>query len=137
MNAFESVRPRAELRPSPPLRRQPTPRLSSHIVVGNTPIDVVAPSAGHRPSKWQAGPPPHVGWWLTKTPKEGGKSNQEWRWWDGACWSCPVRSGASARLAAQAAWQASYRDDIRWCYEWPDGARVQRINPVTGEVTGG
>lgn len=139
LNAFQSVAPRGRVtKPSKPQRqfRQSTPWQQSTL--GTPKIDLGlngAPTMNR--GKWHAGEPPHAGWWLTKTPIEGGKSAREWRWWIGTHWSLPVRSGASARLAAQAAWQASYRDDIRWCYEWPDGARVQRINPVTGEVTGG
>ena len=27
--------------------------------------------------------------------------------------------------------------DLAWCMDWPEGARVPRINPATGAVTGG
>lgn len=140
VNAFQSVAQRSSYRvPSKPPKRLPRPRPEQYPVIGKPKIELGLHGAPtmQKISKWHAEDAPHVGWWLTKTPKEDGKSVREWRWWIGTHWSLPVRSGASARLAAQAAWQASYRDDIRWCYEWPDGARVQRINPVTGEVTGG
>lgn len=134
MNAFESVRPRAELRPSPPLRRQPTPRLSSYIVVGDTPIDVLQPMISARPSKWRAGPPPHVGWWLTKTDR--GRWDTGWRWWWGTYWSWPVSARATPAQAAQGALVASMVDTVVWCHDWPKNARVQRINPESAEVSG-
>ena len=139
LNAFQYVAPRSRVtRPSKPQRqfRQSTPWQQSTL--GTPKIDLGLHGAPRmKQSRWQSGDAPHVGWWLTKVPNDGDTSLQAWRWRDGSYWSCPMRSGASARLAAQAAWQASYRDDIRWSYDWPAGTRVQRVNPLTGEVTGG
>lgn len=115
MNAFESVRPRG------------------------VPLPITAPAATVVPQelvaarKWRIGPPPHVGWWKTRK----GMAGAEWRWWDGEAWSFPVCSNARAPAIAKAL--RPWRDAVAivWCMDWPEGARVQRINPETGEVTGG
>lgn len=91
------------------------------------------------------GEPPHAGWWLTAVrPGEKGYTGRKgWRWWNGRYWSSPVMadkaanegSGAEAkRLVTYASiWD---NDDVSWCYAWPKNARVGRVNPDTGEVTG-
>lgn len=138
MNAFQSLRPRSVAMPSKRPRRLPKPRPEQYPVIG-TPKIVLglhgAPTM-HQ-SKWHSGPPPHEGWWLTKTTKGGAGRKQAWRWWFGTYWSLAVRSGSTARVADRAAALANYRDDVVWCSDWPVGARVQRINPTTQEVTGG
>ena len=91
------------------------------------------------------GEPPHVGWWLTAVLPEmkGSTGDKGWRWWNGLHWSAPVTSN-EARLKdgpAIAKRRAGYSSiwglqDIHWSYEWPKNARVGRVNPDTGEVTG-
>ena len=44
------------------------------------------PKAGER--IWHSGPPPHVGWWNASF--DFVKGNNDWRWWDGKCWSIVV-----------------------------------------------
>lgn len=83
--------------------------------------------------RWLNGPPPHVGWWLTMA--EG--IRMRWRWWDGQCWSLGALAIHSARYAGAQARQKPWpRAIFQWCYFWPPHARVARINPATGEVTG-
>lgn len=91
------------------------------------------------------GEPPHVGWWLTTVLPEikGNTGRKGWRWWNGKHWSAPV-TAEETRLQdseAIAKRRASYtsiwgNNDIFWSYEWPEKARVGRVNPDTGEVTG-
>ena len=124
MNAFESVRPRGAM---PPLVRAllyPANSPSARIPVSPT------PRVG---SRWRIGAPPHVGWWKTRK----GMSGAEWRWWDGAAWSWPVASNAGDAAIAKAMRPWGDAAAIVWCMDWPEGARVPRINPATGAVTGG
>ena len=139
LNAFQSVTPRSRVtRPSKSPRRLPNPRPGQYPVIGKPKIDLgLNGTPRMKQSRWQAGDAPHVGWWFTKVPGGDGASLQAWRWWNGSYWSCPVRALASAPQAAKVASMPSYRDEIRWCRDWPAGARVQRVNPRTGEVTGG
>ena len=91
------------------------------------------------------GKPPHVGWWATavRPDLETGKIEQHWRWWDGKVWSTPItageaRSPSTAEVAGRRSEVPSIwgNNDIFWSYEWPEKARVGRVNPDTGEVTG-
>ena len=118
LNAFESVRPRGAV-------VGPVAKKAPRVLV--LPDDLVAAR------KWRIGPPPHAGWWKTRK----GMSGAEWRWWDGAAWSFPVCSRAQAPAIAKAMRQ--WRDVVAivWCWDWPDGARVPRVNPATGVITGG
>ena len=116
VNAFESVRQRG------------------------VPLPITAPAATVVPQelvaarKWRIGPPPHAGWWLTRL----GYSKAAWRWWDGERWSLPSSSSNSAVDAAAVAQFASNTSfAMAWCMDWPEGARVPRVNPATGAVTGG
>lgn len=92
------------------------------------------------------GKPPHTGWWLTSVRpdlKRDGRLQKHWRWWDGKVWSTPITAAearspstsdvAKRRSALPSIWGNA---DIFWCYEWPKNARVGRIDPDTGEVTG-
>jgi hypothetical protein len=82
------------------------------------------------PLEWHSGPPPHVGWWYTF----GG-----WRWWNGKEWSQPAypdESKVAVGLAAAIPASDFIASIIVWCYHWPARARVERVNPETGEVTG-
>ncbi len=85
--------------------------------------------------KWRSGPPPHAGWWNASV----NKNKRKWRIHDGKCWSVavpdkrsPLDAGKEARIKS-----VVRAEIVEWTDAWPDGARVQRINPVTGEVTGG
>lgn len=133
VNAFESVRPRGDM---PPLVRSlpyPPPSAGVRPVVEKAPRVRVLPDDMMASRKWRIGAPPHVGWWKTRK----GMSGAEWRWWDGAAWSWPV--APQARAAAIDKAMRPWRDAVAivWCWDWPDGARVQRVNPATGAVTGG
>ena len=126
MNAFESVRLKPE--PMPPLVR-------ALLAPANSPVATTVvgpkPRAG---SKWRTGKPLHAGWWLTRL----GYSKAEWRWWDGERWSvaCSPSSGAE-NAAAAACFACDASSAVTWCMDWPEGARVPRVNPATGAVTGG
>ena len=76
---------------------------------------------------------PRAGWWKTRK----GMSGAEWRWWDGAAWSWPVASNAGDAAIAKAMRPWLDAAAIVWCWDWPDGARVPRIDPLTGVCTGG
>ena len=89
--------------------------------------------AAQDPDRWLNGPPPHVGWWLTLA--QG--APLRWRWWDGQCWSLGALAIHSAGYAgAQTRQKHLPHLTFQWCYFWPHHARVARINPATGEVTG-
>ena len=126
VNAFESVRLKPE--PMPPLVR-------ALLAPANSPVATTVvgpkPRAG---SKWRTGKPLHAGWWLTRL----GYSKAAWRWWDGARWSLPSSSSNSAvDAAAVAQFASSTSFAMAWCMDWPEGARVPRIDPLTGVCTGG
>ena len=89
------------------------------------------------PKGWQKVAPPHVGWWRTK---DHGVDSGEWRFFNGTHWSifCD-RSGdfsdairASERPNAYKATEGV----VEWRSDWPENARVARINPENGECTG-
>ena len=91
-----------------------------------------------RPKGWNTGAPPHVGWWVVKA--SFGEPGKFKAWWDGHMWSAQtcevgeVPEFAIERLAnhkagANGRWS-------NWCWIWPENARVARVNPETGEVTG-
>lgn len=85
-----------------------------------------------RPEGWNTGAPPHVGWWLAKDPLPTGSN--EWRFFDGKAWSvfCREReNGSDGEKPSDFDTNA-----IAWSWEWPENARVARVNPETGEVTG-
>jgi hypothetical protein len=83
--------------------------------------------------KWHKGPPPHVGWWVASALNDIGA----WRWWNGRFWSFPVHCSVCAEAASVSADMSTLNDlRIEWHPRYPKGARVPRINPATGEVTG-
>jgi len=83
---------------------------------------------------WHKGPPPHRGWWATDYAESG---LIEWRWRSDEWWSWVVRTADTPQeIDRYAAKQETRQDQIRWCDYWPPNARVARINPDTGEVTG-
>jgi len=86
-------------------------------------------------TKWSSGPPPHIGWWNASTKMIG----DVFRWWDGSRWSMAAWKWEDEFCASHWASIESICDStsIMWSYYWPRNARVPRINPITGEVTGG
>ena len=85
-------------------------------------------------SKWRIGRPPYIGWWLARN----GWETPGWRWWDGRHWSlASPRSNNAHQAGALAQFEAQNSAAIAWCWDWPKFARVPRINPATGAVTGG
>lgn len=83
---------------------------------------------------FHGGPPPHIGWWNASISR----SLFIWRWWDGRHWSEAVFTSSNAQAAARRANAKSKEAGrIYWSHLWPANARVPRINPDTGEVTGG
>lgn len=85
------------------------------------------------PIKWHSGPPPHVGWWNASNARV----HNCWRYWNGSRWSEYATSHFSAERAQRAAMHPDRKGDpIEWCWRWETNARVPRIDPRTGEVTG-
>lgn len=85
-----------------------------------------------RPDGWNKGAPPHVGWWLAKDPNSTGRN--EWRFWCGQNWSifCSEKEdGADGNIHTDYSFEK-----ISWTWTWHEHARVARVNPETGEVTG-
>ena len=125
MNAFESVRPRGV---------GLTGMRADGLFAGYSSARTSGGMAPRVGSKWRTGKPLHAGWWLTRL----GYSKAAWRWWDGERWSLPSSSANSAVSAASVAqFASSTYFAMAWCMDWPDGARVPRVNPATGVVTGG
>jgi len=89
------------------------------------------------------GPPPHPGWWATSWvhPTHNGITTRSgWRFHDGQHWSVPVPTTATPEDVDYLAGLSSppyYAKTLRWYTFWPAHARVPRVNPATGEVTGG
>ena len=86
--------------------------------------------------KFHSGPPPHVGWWMCGKYME---FPETWRWWNGdwyGDWSYFFVPNDSTPRPDELA-PDNFTKNIRWCHYWPKNARVPRINPNTGEVTGG
>lgn len=85
--------------------------------------------------KFHSGPLPHVGWWLCEDLID---IKNIWRWWDGRAWSWFfVPADPTPIIDDFVAEKYRYSKNIRWSHYWPENARVPRINPDTGEVTGG
>ena len=83
---------------------------------------------------WHTGPPPHVGWWNASVTR----GEYLWRWWHGKCWStCVCADDSTGEMQRCASIQMPESHVVEWSYYWPENARVPRINPETGEVTGG
>lgn len=91
-----------------------------------------------RPEGWNAGKPPHVGWWAVHG--SWGGCGDFHAWWDGKMWSaqtCEVGYVPEYAITQLATYQAgSYGKWSSWSWCWPENARVARVNPETGEVTG-
>jgi hypothetical protein len=84
--------------------------------------------------EWRSGSPPHAGWWLCREEKS---ITPTWRWWNGQTWSFWVLPTESSFFVSDMAKRPSFIEGIRWCYYWPENARVPRIDPDTWEITGG
>lgn len=80
-------------------------------------------------SKWNSGPPPHVGWWNASVSRD----RSAWRWWDGLHWSMAARPWNTAAMALRWAGKRYGHDAlIEWTHDYPAGARVPRIAPPAG-----
>ena len=70
-------------------------------------------------SKWNAGPPPSVGWW----PASVGRHPEALRWWDGRKWSRVAWKDQSAEAAAiRAATYIGTKEQVKWQHRpesWP------------------
>lgn len=91
-----------------------------------------------RPEGWNKGAPPHVGWWVVRgsfVVHSGFKA-----WWDGQMWSaqtCEFGEVPEFAITHLARYESGERGGwSNWCWLWPEHARVARVNPETGEVTG-
>ena len=88
-----------------------------------------------RPEGWNAGEPPHVGFWRTRDYQ---RDCDEWRYWGGEAWSIFLKSGehgVGAQIARNPDVYFPYEMVVEWSFSWPEQARVARVNPETGEVT--
>lgn len=82
--------------------------------------------------KWHKGPPPHVGWWLTRYRTSGGRYVHEfWRWWNGWLYSLGVEGEETVDEAAECARWPCFgpEDGIEWSDYYPPNARVPRVDP--------
>lgn len=91
-----------------------------------------------RPEGWNPGAPPHVGWWGVHA--SWGVPGDFHAWWDGYKWSnqtCSHDEDASYATKNLGTYDAGGRTEwSSWSWLWPKNARVARVNPETGEVTG-
>lgn len=80
---------------------------------------------------WHKGPPPHIGWWLTRD--EGPLYNDLWRYWDGQQWSISCfkeEDGEDGNVPYSGCF-----GPIEWTDYWPENARVPRLDPTGGHWT--
>lgn len=87
-----------------------------------------------RPEGWNNGAPPHVGVWFCRSSG----CDPKWRWWNGEFWSVWNTQNAKP-YEVEIDFNREGVFDIReifWSFYWPENARVARVNPETGEVTG-
>lgn len=91
-----------------------------------------------RPEGWHKGAPPHVGWWAVHA--SWGNLGDFHAWWDGKMWSyqtCAHDEDCSYSTDHLGSYEAGVRGNwSKWSWTWPEHARVARVNPETGEVTG-
>ena len=87
-----------------------------------------------RPKGWKKGAPPHIGVWFCRTIG----TEPKWRWWSGEFWSVWNNENAQPHEVERDFNRGSIFDvrEIFWSFYWPENARVARVNPETGEVTG-
>jgi len=76
--------------------------------------------------KFHSGPPPHIGWWLTKF-----QTAEWWRWWDGEAWSWGAGKYANSAQANICAGSKASNgpEQFLWSHYYPANARVPRIKP--------
>ena len=76
---------------------------------------------------WNAGPPPHVGWWNASIARQ----TRAWRWWDGIQWSKAAEDQEDAQQARE--WALGLYPgsphSILWTNYYPKNARVPRVDP--------
>lgn len=81
--------------------------------------------------QWHSGPPPFAGWWNANYAR----SASAWRWFEDGHWSFSVASCDDKNVvkdrAASIAVAAHPADCIEWSWQWPEHARVPRIDPLT------
>lgn len=82
---------------------------------------------------WNAGPPPHVGWWNASVNVGAWKSPimdgdlKCWRWWNGESWGSMHLPGEYVDPDyIHRKWTF---EEIFWNDSWPEGARVPRVRP--------
>lgn len=85
--------------------------------------------------KFFSGPPPHIGWWLTRlsrsNPEWPGSEWIFWRWWRGY-WTSGVRENSPAEMVGMVARTTivvSTIGEIEWSDYYPPNARVPRVDP--------
>lgn len=82
---------------------------------------------------WNAGPPPHIGWWHTCwRQRPGTPPCRCWRWWDGQLWSQEVAEDDGLPHLLVMHFSATH---VRWCRYWPADARRPRLDPSDGHWT--
>lgn len=88
-----------------------------------------------RPEGWNTGTPPHVGWWNVKCNVSGDKKYLSW--WNGEFYGRLMYFGDDKDIQSKSYCieKSGARFD-KWSWLWPENARVSRVNPETGEVTG-
>lgn len=80
-------------------------------------------------SHWHKGAPPHIGWWRALDPC---KAPDEWRWWNGRHWSVAAAPDTPPKLLPSRHRAAFDTTAILWSHDWPEGARVPRLDPRLG-----
>lgn len=88
-----------------------------------------------RPGGWNTGTPPHVGWWNVKCNGSGDKKYLSW--WNGEFYGRLMYFGDDKDIQSKSYCieKSGARFD-KWSWLWPEQARVARVNPEAGEVTG-
>lgn len=87
-----------------------------------------------RPEGWNAGEPPHVGWWNVECKGSGSKY---WSWWNGEFFGRLMYFGNDKDIQSKTyCLEKTGAIFDKWSWLWPENARVARVNPETGEVTG-
>lgn len=80
--------------------------------------------------KWNKRAPPAAGWWPASATRDPGV----WRWWNGACWSGPVRNGDGQRVLNAQLRVADTRSYIEW-RDWPKEMRHLPSYPLATTQT--
>lgn len=102
-------------------------------IVGET-CEAYAARTGNTPATrvFRRGPPPHVGWWLTKWSAILSGNTEAWRWWNRNNWSCVAFESDSPDVVvacARTKTGALTRNGVEWSDYWPENARVPRVDP--------